>query len=47
VQRRNFGAKPGILSRILNTVDTNTTAYSVAKFDPTVPLKVNASRSYP
>lgn len=30
-----------MLSRIFNTVDTNTTAYSVAKYDPTVPLKVS------
>jgi processing peptidase subunit beta len=28
-----------MLSRIFNTVDTNTTAYSVAKYDPTAPLK--------
>lgn len=37
--KREFGSNPGILSRIFNTVDTNTSAYSVAKYDPTVPLK--------
>jgi len=30
-----------MLSRIFNTIDTNTTAYSVAKYDPTAPLKVS------
>jgi hypothetical protein len=37
--RRDFGSNPGILSRVFNTVDTNTLAYSVARYDPTVPLK--------
>ena len=31
-----------MLSRIFNTIDTNTTAYSVARYDPTAPLKVRA-----
>jgi len=37
--RRDFGSNPGILSRVFNVVDKNTTAYSVAKYDPTAPLK--------
>lgn len=37
--RREYRSNPGIFSRLLNTLDTNTTAYSVAKFDPTIPLK--------
>lgn len=41
LQRREFGTNPGILSRIFNTVDANTTAYQIAKFDPTLPLKVS------
>ena len=36
---RAFGSNPGIMARVLNTVDRNTTAYTVAKQDPTVPLK--------
>lgn len=36
---RNFGSNPGVVSRVFNTLDKNTQAYSVARFDPTVPLK--------
>jgi hypothetical protein len=32
-------SNPGIIHRIFNKVDTRTTAYGVAKFDPTVQLK--------
>lgn len=39
-QKREFGSKPGIVHQLFNTVDTHTTSYSVAKYDPTVPLKV-------
>jgi processing peptidase subunit beta len=38
VFRRNFGTNPGILNRVFNTLDKSTAAYSVAKFDPTLPL---------
>jgi len=36
--RRSFGANPGILNRVFNTLDKSTAAYSVASFDPTQPL---------
>merc|ERR1712086_1061739 len=37
--RRSFGANPGIFHRIFNTLDKNTSAYQVARADPTAPLK--------
>ena len=42
-QYRQFAgsSKPFILNRIFNTVDSSTTAFGVAKYDPTVPLVVS------
>jgi processing peptidase subunit beta len=34
-----FSSNPGIFARVFNTLDRGTTAYSVARHDPTVPLK--------
>jgi len=39
VMTRAFSANPGIFHRIFNTLDKNTTAYQVARADPTAPLK--------
>jgi hypothetical protein len=39
VPRREFGSNPGILSKVLNTVDANTTAFKVVTHDTSVPLK--------
>jgi processing peptidase subunit beta len=36
---RSYGTKPGILHRVFNTLDKGTHAYSVARFNPSVPLK--------
>jgi len=36
--RRAFGTNPGVLHRIFNTLDKGTSAYGVARFDPTEPL---------
>jgi len=33
-----FGSKPGLIHRLLNTVDTNTHAYKTATFNPLQPL---------
>jgi len=38
---RAFGTNPGYIHRIFNTLDKNTSAYGVARFDPTEPLKVS------
>jgi len=37
--KRAYGSKPGVLHRIFNTLDKSTTAYSVARSDPTEVLK--------
>lgn len=39
--KQGFGTRsnPGIIHRIFNKVDTSTTAYSMASYDPTVPLQ--------
>ena len=36
-------AKPGIISQVLNTVDKHTTAFQVAKSDPSLPLEVSSN----
>ena len=42
MQKREFsGSNPGILARVFNVIDKNTTAFSVAKFDPSKPLQVS------
>lgn len=35
-----MSSNPGILSRVFNTLDANTTAFGVITHDQTVPLKV-------
>jgi len=32
-QRREFSSNPGVLSRVFNTLDANTTAYQVITHD--------------
>ena len=39
--RRNFGVIQAGISKVLNTIDTSTEAYSRAKYDPTRPLEVS------
>ena len=39
--RRTMRTRPSVVSRILNTLDTNTTSFSKATADPKLPLKVN------
>lgn len=36
-----MSSNPGILSRVFNTLDANTTAFGVITHDQTVPLKVS------
>jgi len=37
--KRAFGTNPGVIHRIFNTLDKSTSAYGVARFDPTLPLE--------
>ena len=37
--KRRFGTNPGVIARVFNTLDKGTHAYSVARFDPSQPLK--------
>jgi hypothetical protein len=41
--KRAFGTNPGVIHRIFNTLDKSTSAYGVARFDPTLPLEVSIS----
>jgi len=47
IQQREFATRsnPGIVHRIFNKVDTRTTAYSMAKYDPTVQLQVSSKHA--